>query len=207
MNHDLTIVSNSDSSNSSYSWSGLSVLVRDIFKRLQGHPLGHLSPQARNIYLVAVEPGCDPWCEPLDSEFELEPCPYHTHCGCNWTDSYPEPDNYYCIYPDKPEAELRICSDSRFPSVQTPVPVSLVQSELSPSLFDSICFGLIQVRRDPAHPLSGSPSFKFCCCQHFCCPCEAFWKIEVSRTCILIDPSPAFYDWVQSYLKVHKLKF
>ena len=204
MNHDLSLVSNSDSSDSSYTCSGLTVLIQNIYSRLKGHILGHLSPQARNIYLVAAEPGCDPWCEPLDSEFDLEPpCPYHTHCGCNWTDSYFEIDKNYFVYPTGPKAEY--LSGALCPPVQAPIPVSLVLSQVTQSDPDSICFGSVQVQPNPVHPFSGYPKFNFCRHQH-CCSCEPFLKIEVSRTCILIDPEPDFHCWVQFYLKEHQLK-
>ena len=205
MSHNLSLVSDSDSSHTSYSWSGLSAIVRYIYKNLQGHPLGHLSAKARNIYLVVAEPGCDPWCEPLDSEFDLEPpCPHHYPCGCNlWTDSHFEIDNNYFVYPSGPEAEVH--SGALYPPVQAPVPVSLVFSQVTQYNPDFVCFGFVQVHPNPTHPFSGYPKFNFCRHQH-CCPCEPFLKIEVSRTCILVDPEPDFHCWVQFYLKEHQLK-
>ena len=107
MNTNLTFVSYSDSSNST--WTGLSAVVRNLHKNHPScHPLAHLAPEARNIYLVAPEPGTDPWDEPLDSDFALDsPCAFHNHCHCAWDDSYLVIDETYFSYPRGPEEESK----------------------------------------------------------------------------------------------------
>ena len=202
MDNHLTFVSDSDSSNSS--WSGLSTLVRNITRNLC-HPLGHLSPQARNIYLVVLEPGTDPWDEPLDSgDFDLDPpCSIHRNCDCAWDDSCPITDHHYCSYPSGPEVEG--IAGHRHRLVQQPVPVSLLWSQLPDCDAHSVCFGSIWFKPDFS-PVGGIPHFRFC--QELGCNCEPFLNLEVSRTCILTEPVPfRFKRWVAHHLRTSKLKF
>ncbi len=208
MDNHFSFVSDSDSSNSSC--TELSALVQLICRSHQ-HPLGHLSPQARNIYLVVPEPGTDPWDEPLElgdfPDFVLDPpCPNHSNCYCAWDDSQPIIDHSYCSYPLSLATEYR--AGHLYKPVTHPSPESLVLSQVQHCHPESLCFGQLQVTFN-CDPLCGFPHFRFCHCVHINrCRCEPFLKLEVSRTCILIDPVPIeFRRWVASYLRTSKLKF